>query len=412
MPDVEATHAPDRTFVAAITPIGAAGIAVIRLVGPDASRIAQAVFEPSGQGPQATRIEPGRIAYGRIVDGAQVIDDVVMTTRPLTEGRGDPQGDLVEINPHGGVRVVQRVLMLLVRHGASLTDAHEIGLLGWPAHDKIEREVWASLTRAQTQRAAMWLAHQQTVLRETIRRCIEALSSPDPPDVAVVVDELARLRSGYEPARRLIEGAGIAITGPPNAGKSTLANRLFGQPRSLVAEQPGTTRDWVAEPAAVEGVPIMLADTAGLRATEDPIEQASIERGLGRVASADLALLVLDRSRAMTSSDRCALEALERSRPADRTLLVLNKCDLPDALGRDAEHHAAWADDVTVSALTGEGVDRLGRAIVSALGLGDWSDRTPALWTPRQRAAVDEALAFLPGRPAHAAKALHRLPEM
>ena len=412
MTDAEPPSPGASTLVAAMTPIGAAGIAVVRMVGPNALRIVEQVFEPGGRGPRDGRIEPGRVVYGRIVDNGRVIDDVVVTARPQSGRRGGSPSDLVEINPHGGVRVVQRVLMLLVRQGACLTDPHEIGALGWPANSAIEPEVWSSLIQAQTHRAAMWLANQQTILPALLRDCIDRLASPGASDVGSVVEELKRLSDCYEPARRLVEGAGIAIAGAPNAGKSTLANRLFGQSRSLVTEQPGTTRDWVAEPAAVEGVPIVLIDTAGLRWSDDPIERAAIERGLGRIASADLVLVVLDRSEPIGPMGRYAMAAVAKRIPPDRTLLVLNKCDLPDRLGGAPSSDAGWVGEVRLSATTGEGEDRLGQALCEALGFAGWSDQTPAVWTRRQKAGIDRAMSMLPDRPAEAASALRDVVEM
>ncbi len=412
MADLEPKPHQDETRVAAITPLGAAGIAVVRLAGPDALQIAARVFDPPSGASGAGQFEPGRVAYGHIVDDDQVIDDVVVTVQPLPATEGEPPKAIVDINPHGGIRVVQRILMLLVRQGAQLTDPEEIGLLGWPASSPIEREAWVSLTRAQTQRGATWLASQQTILPAVLRRCVDRLDGASAADVEAVQAELKGLQDRHEPARRLVEGASIVLAGPPNAGKSTLGNRLFGQPRSLVTEQPGTTRDWVAEPAAVEGVPIVLIDTAGLRVTEDAIEQSAIERSLGRVVSADVALLVLDRSEGITPSNRHAVATLLDARPPERTLLVLNKCDLPDRVGASFDLDAAWMDRIQISAATGEGLDELGRAIAASMGLAGWSDKTPALWTSRQRTGIDRAIASLPQRPAAAAAALSEVVEM
>lgn len=407
-PQPSPTRAGPRA--AAITPIGAAGIAVIRVVGPDALALVHRAFEPLSSTTDTKAVEPGRVVYGRIVDNGRVIDDAVVTVRPLTVERDGLAGELVEINPHGGIRVVQRILMLLVRLGAALASPDEIGLLGWPADNAIEREVWASLVRAQTHRAAVWLAHQQTALPDLLRECIRRLESHR--QVEQVAAELQGLLDRYKAARRLVDGAGIAIAGPPNAGKSTLANRLFGRQRSIIAEQPGTTRDWVAEPAAVDGVPIVLVDTAGLRLTDDPIERASVERALDRVRLADVVLLVLDRSQPMDASARYAIQAVAKTTPLAHTLLVLNKCDLPDRLGQESVLDRAWAARVSISAATGDGIDQLGHLIVKRFGLADWSERVPGIWTSRQEIAVRDALAQLPDRVERAAEVLGNVLEI
>ncbi|MBN1347311.1 MAG: 50S ribosome-binding GTPase [Phycisphaerae bacterium] len=402
----------DTTYAAVLTPIGAAGIAVIRLVGPEAVSVVGRIFRPFSGAPLGEKAQPGRVTFGQVVDGDRVLDDVVLTRRRLAGYAGFERGEVVEINPHGGVRVVQRILGLLCEAGASLTAPEAIGLAGWAARNAIEPEVWLSLTRAQTHRAAMWLASQQVVLPALLGDLVDRLSSDNTDAVAEVTRALCELRDRYEPARRLVEGAGIVIAGAPNAGKSTLANLLFGRPRSLVTEQPGTTRDWVAEPAAIEGIPLVLVDTAGLRPTEDPLERASIERALGRLAEADLALLVVDRSVPLTGEARFAMDRVSRARGDYRTLLVLNKADLPNRIEDSRDLESNWAGLSAVSALTGEGVEALGRGVADALGLGGWSEQTPGIWTARQLEAVTGAIERLPHYPEQAGKLLRQVTEM
>lgn len=424
MTDPSPVNSTTRTRVATLTPMGAAGIAVIRLVGRDASRIARTVFRPVS----GTNVDPhftaGRIHFGQIVDGDEVIDDVVLTARfveglPWDDHDGpEPAGpdaanepNLVEINPHGGVRVVQRIVMLLVERGAALGDREEIGLLGWPCRGAIEREAWAGMCQAQTHRAVLWLAHQQTVLPDALRRCIDRLNRDEPAARRDAAEDIDLLLSRYESARRLVFGAGIVIVGPPNAGKSTLANRLFGRPRSLVAEQPGTTRDWVAEPTAIEGIPVTLVDTAGLRETLNALERTSIRRGIERAASADLVLAVIDQSESLAPADRDMLLDLVRSHPTGRVLLVLNKCDLLGVIDGECLRELALGERVTISAATGEGMAVLHGVIARRLGLEGWTVKTPAPWTERQRSALKSIRNLLPDKPKKAAKMLSELVE-
>lgn len=394
----------------ALTAMAPAGIAVVRVMGARALDIVRQVFRPHGTKPFA--ITPGRVHYGQIVDGDEVIDDVVLTGRPLGEERRPSVEWLADINAHGGVRVVQRILMLLVRHGASLAKSQEVGLLGWPANNAVEREAWASLIRAKTHRAAMWLVCQQVALPALLQRWIVRLESADPAAWEQVPRELEEVLSRHESARYLIDGVNVVIAGPPNAGKSTLANLLFGQPRSIVSEQPGTTRDYVAEPAAIEGVPMILTDTAGLRTADDPIEQESIVRALGRIAAADAVLLVVDGWQPLSPSTRFALDAVGAKRSTGRIILVLNKSDLPE--------HADWGpvvrqggwNVVRLSASTGLNVGQLGRLLLNVLGLEDWSDQTVGVWTDRQFSDVSAAAAELPGHPRRAAERLRGLLEI
>ncbi len=397
--------------------MGAAGIAVIRLVGPDARAIARQAFKPLG-GPSAEPLPgPGRVAYGQIVDGEDVIDDVVLTVRGLQDagagpgdsGQTERRIDLVEVNPHGGVRVVQRILLLLQRLGAELVEPDRLGLLGWRCENEIEREAWADLIHAQTHRSALWLAHQQTGLPGTLRDIADRLGQAAPTTAGQIRSELEALLGRYDAARALVHGASVAIVGPPNAGKSTLANRLFGHARSIVSEQPGTTRDWVAEPAAVNGIPITLVDTAGLGAPADAIEEAAMVRALGRVRTADLVLLVLDASVRLDANARWALEEVTRLGPTAKALLVRNKRDRPDVLGSPPELDRTWASIAEISAWTGQGIDRLAAALEAVLGLADWTEQTPAPWTPRQKAGIKATLGLLPAHPARGAAGLRRL---
>ncbi len=410
MPDCDFLHSETQTWAMALTAMAPAGIAVVRVMGARALDIVRQVFRPHGTKPFA--ITPGRVHYGQIVDGDEVIDDVVLTGRPLGEEKRSSVEWLADINAHGGVRVVQRILMLLVRHGASLAKSQEVGLLGWPANNAVEREAWASLIRAKTHRAAMWLVCQQVALPALLQRWIVRLESAAPAAWEQVPRELEEVLSRHESARYLIDGVNVVIAGPPNAGKSTLANLLFGQPRSIVSEQPGTTRDYVAEPAAIEGVPMILTDTAGLRTADDPIEQESIVRALGRIAAADAVLLVVDGSQPLSPSTRFALDAVGAKRSTGRIILVLNKSDLPE--------HADWGpvvrqggwNVVRLSASTGLNVGQLGQLFLNVLGLEDWSDQTVGVWTDRQFSDVSAAAAELPGHPRRAAERLRGLLEI
>ena len=170
------------------------------------------------------------------------------------------------------------------------------------------------------------------------------------------------------------------MSGAANVGKSTLANQLFGQERSITADIAGTTRDWVGEIANVNGLPVMLVDTPGLRTTEDPIEHAAIERSRARIEMAELIVLVLDATRPMEPGQAPLLKAYPRA------LRVVNKCD----------QTWAWQESETVAihtiATTGEGVDDLRRAIAGHFGCADVDPETPRWWTQRQREILTRAM--------------------
>jgi len=179
---------------------------------------------------------------------------------------------------------------------------------------------------------------------------------------------------------RLLHPPRVAIVGAPNVGKSTLANRLFAQERSITADVPGTTRDWVGEIANVDGVPVMLLDTPGVRETRDEIERTAIDRSRREVAGADLVVLVLDVSRPLEPEQ----SPLLREFPG--ALLVANKSDRP----------AAWDADrcgaIPTVGTAGGGVDELRRQIVAHLGCADIDPGGARCWTARQRDVISRAM--------------------
>ena len=171
--------------------------------------------------------------------------------------------------------------------------------------------------------------------------------------------ELERLVASFGAGRLVFQGFTLAIAGRPNVGKSSLFNRLLEQDRAIVTDIPGTTRDMISESTALNGIPLRLVDTAGIRESQDPVEGLGIEKSYQAVADADLTILVLDGSSAETEEDRALWTKLAGSNP----LLVANKCDLPNRLDGSL-------DLVKVSALTGLGISRLKAVILQRLAPG------------------------------------------
>ena len=175
----------------------------------------------------------------------------------------------------------------------------------------------------------------------------------------------------------------VAIVGPPNVGKSTLANQLFAQERSITADLPGTTRDWVGEMANIDGLAVMLVDTPGVRQTSDPIESEAIERSGAEVKRADLVVLVLDASAPDTSKERALMEAHPNA------VIVWNKSD------RAARHPP---DGIRTVATTGTGVDQLRDAIRRRFGCESFDENRARWWTSEQRAVLTRGNVTRTGR--------------
>ncbi len=315
--------------VALLTAQGRGAIAVLRVWGPDALAVCEAVFQPlQGRGlseGQVLRARVGRIGMG-------VGDEVVAIVHP-----GEPVE--VEVQCHGGNAAIALVRESLVAAGATAADAVAwLVATGWR---RIEREAWEDLARVSTLRAASVLLDQAS---GALRGEVAAICAGGEEAARGAVRRLIE-RSAV--GLKLVGGWSVVLTGRPNVGKSRLMNVMAGFERAIVAPTPGTTRDVVTVATALAGWPVEICDTAGLRETSEEVEAAGVERARVRGKEADLCLLVLDRSEELSGQDRELIASQLEG------ILVANKCDL------------AWAWDagelgaVEVSAESGEGVEAL-----------------------------------------------------
>ena len=327
-----------------LTPPGGAAIAVVRLAGPGAGDFLRAHFDKP--------VPPGRAVHGTLRDGGREIDDVVVVL--------SAEGRVVDLNLHGGPWVVRSVLELARGHGFDVDAAPTLPLppQAVDAETELVREVLQYLPVAPTQLAARTLLAQEAAWDRPTRA------------IRAILED----RSLY----LLLHPPLVAIVGVPNVGKSTLANQLFAQERSITADVPGTTRDWVGELANLDGLAVMLVDTPGLRETNDPIEHEAIDRSREQVTAADLVVLVLDPTQPR-EPDQAALE-----RQFPNALRVSNKSDRP-ALW---ESHAA----IRTVATMGQGIDALRLALRRKfLGTEPFEINRPRWWTERQRLALQRA---------------------
>jgi len=332
-----------------MTAPGSAAIAVVRIAGPGVEHLLRGHF--------SQRVLPGAMAHGNLTDGDSVIDDPVVMR--LENGAAD-------VCLHGGTWIVQAALDLLKREGfaifpspcplpeyrGSIDDALLDG-----GEDEIEREMLAALPLAQTELAVRMLLRQPVAWTDLEKSGEQArrLNAP-----SIMAD-----RSLWW----LLHPPRVAIVGVANVGKSTLANQLFGTQRSITADLPGTTRDWIGETANIDGLAITLIDTPGLRQTTDAIEQAALAASAAPIASADLVVIVLDVSRPL---DEAQL-ALPRRWP--EALVVANKSDL----GQPS------IPAIACDALHGVGVNLVRSAIRKRFISDAENLDKPRWWTQRQR---------------------------
>jgi tRNA modification GTPase len=335
-----------------------------------------------------------------MMDGAEVLDDAVVAVRQ------NPHTGLatIDLSLHGGPRVVQRALLRLKAAGIEIVEATALldGSLPATSTAAIERELLAALLNAKTRAVAAWLMRMGRELPAVTRSVIANLQRADFEPAARTLQSLC---DRERQARFLLGGIRVVIAGPPNVGKSTLANALAEQEAALVSDVPGTTRDYVEHAAAADGAPLTLVDTAGVRSTTDILESEAIRRTDEQVRTADLILWVFDAASEIAEPTRAEFDGV-------RGLAVLNKCD--QGLSRSASELLALRPDaaVKVSARTGDNLSELRARIVSAAGLTGWQASLCAPFTPRQTGICRRALSELKRPAPDAAGAIRELVRM
>ena len=359
------------TVAAILTALGQGGIAVLHVVGPRALDLAAQLFRPKR--PLPPRPDPSRLHYGHVVAGDETIDEVLVRLLPAD---ASPYGEpAVEVNCHGGIVAVQRVLACFAARGAS--PAEPEALLDRQARTPIQAEAARALLRAPTPLGADVLLDQ---LNGALDDALAALPWDQPGQAQA---RIRTLRDTERLGLALWNPPRVVLAGPTNAGKSTLFNALAREDRVIVSPTPGTTRDTVSAEVALGGVPVWLVDTAGQRDSDSIIEREAIARARSAAATAALVLLVLDAAAPLP----VPLGELQRPIAAP-TLLVLNKTDRPPA-----PWTRAVADAVRCSAVEGAGLGALTTRIVETLvGHAVYEPGRPVVFTRRQATLLRAAL--------------------
>ena len=365
------------TIAAQATAAGEGGVAIVRLSGAKSEEILSRVFRAKNGKP----IENRRLTFGLIVDGDDVVDEAmaVMMRAPLSYTRED----VAEIHCHGSQTLVGRILRLLMREGARMAEPGEFTMRAFlnGRIDLTQAEAVMRMIRAGSERAIRSAVRQMeggvsAFVREAREEIVILLSSLaaaiDFPDEVEETETAQQVFQRCEEIRlRLMascdvnagriedEGLRVVLAGRPNAGKSSLMNRLLGGDRAIVTDIPGTTRDTLTESFQHAGTRVNLTDTAGLRETSDVVERIGVERAVKAITEADVRVMVVDGSREEEQSD-------EGFGDLPPHIVVISKSDLKNVI--TAEEIAVrypQASAVVVSAVSGDGVDTLKDLIVS-----------------------------------------------
>lgn len=376
----------DDTISAVATAIGEGGIGIVRLSGCEAIMVANQLFRGHG-GKMAQDIPSFHAAHGSVIDpkSGEIVDEVLLLI--MRAPKSYTREDVVEIHCHGGPVPLRRILDLTLRCGARLAEPGEFtkraflnGRLDLPQAeaviDVIRAKTDISLKLAVSNLGGS-LSERISSLRRSILRMIAHLeASIDFPeediealtanqvaqDLVPVMTEIQSLLATANTGRILREGLQTVIIGKPNVGKSSLMNALLRENRAIVTNIPGTTRDVIEEYVNIRGIPLKIVDTAGIRATEDLVEQIGVQRARDFIARADLLLIMLDASLPLSPEDREVLELLDNR----QAIVLINKSDLPVRLNmRELEDLIADMPVIALSTIDGTGLDELEEAIVN-----------------------------------------------
>lgn len=385
------------TIAAISTALGEGAIAIVRVSGDDAVEKVDRIFK----GKDLTEVSSHTIHYGHIVDldTNQVIEEVMVSI--MRAPRTFTRENIVEINCHGGLVSVNKVLQLILAQGVRLAEPGEFTKRAFlnGRIDLSQAEAVMDLIRAKTDRAMNVAINQmegrlskligrlrQEIL-ETLAHVEVNIDYPEYDDVEemthnILIEKATHVRSEIEKiletskqGKILREGIATAIIGRPNVGKSSLLNSLVQEKKAIVTDIAGTTRDVIEEYVNVRGVPLKLIDTAGIRETEDVVERIGVERSKEMMSQADLVLVVVNYSEALTNEDEDLFHAVQ----GKDFIVIVNKTDLPQAI--DIERVTELAEGnrvITTSLIEEQGIDELEKAIADLFfeGTIDSTDMT------------------------------------
>ncbi len=400
------------TIAAIATALSNAGLSIIRISGSEAFKIIDQIYT-SKSGNKILSEEPSHtIHYGFIKDGDEIIDEVMVSVMraPATYTRED----VVEINCHGGVIVTKRILHTVVKYGARLAEPGEFTKRAFlnGRIDLSQAEAVIDIIHAKSEYALSsslkqlkgGILERVKDIRDAIIYDIAyieaALDDPEHIDIDSYHDELLthcnnvivkiqKLLDTADNGKVIREGIQTVIVGKPNAGKSSLLNVLVGEDRAIVTDIAGTTRDTLEEMIQLGGVVLNIIDTAGIRSTEDVVEQIGVDRAKKEAKEADLILYVVDGSRDLDENDRHIMELIQNR----KAIVLLNKSDLEQKVSVEQIEELTKKQVIVISAKEQQGIDELEECVKDMFLQGKLSFNDEVYITNlRHKAALEESL--------------------
>ena len=399
------------TIAAIATAVGESGIGIIRISGSEAIAIAEQVFKPK-KDKSLAEVESYTAHYGHISAEGQIIDEVI--TLVMKEPKTYTKEDIVEINCHGGTVVLRKILDLVLDHGARLAEPGEFTKRAFlngridlaqaeAVADLIQSKTEASLEVALDQLEGGLSAEVNSIRQDLVSLLAHLEATIDFPEdeiedfkpaelesrIDAVQQKIDELLATSERGKILREGVEAAIIGRPNVGKSSLLNALVREKRAIVTEIPGTTRDVIEEVINIDGIPVKIIDTAGIRNAEDQIEKIGVEKSEKYLAKAELVLLVVDISAGITEDDK----RLMKDAQDKEVVVIANKLDLEDQLElAKIKEVLPAAPIVKTAAIANQGINELEDAIADLVYSGQVNAKEETLVSSlRHKKALERA---------------------
>ena len=405
----------ETTIAAISTAMSASGIGIVRMSGPESMDVISRIYRSKNGGKNIKEVKSHTIHYGYIFDGEEVVDEVlVMVMRAPRTYTGE---DTVEIDCHGGVYAMKKVLETVLRNGAQIAEPGEFTKRAF-LNGRLDLSQAEAVMDVIQAKSAVALKSSLQQLKGSVLRAIKeirssilyqiafiesALDDPEhislegyPEKLRKIVDEeyekVETLLKSADDGRMIQEGIKTVILGKPNAGKSSLLNFLVGEDRAIVTDIAGTTRDTLEEYISLHGISLRIIDTAGIRETEDVVEKIGVGKAKKMAEDADLILYVVDSSLPLDENDREIMELLG----GRKSIVIYNKTDLESAVDIKELEEKTGSPVIPVSVVEETGITELEEIIKKMFFRGEISfDDEVYITNARHKTALEEALESL-----------------
>lgn len=405
----------ETTIAAISTAMSASGIGIVRMSGPESMDVISRIYRSKNGGKNIKEVKSHTIHYGYIFDGEEVVDEVlVMVMRAPRTYTGE---DTVEIDCHGGVYAMKKVLETVLRNGAQIAEPGEFTKRAF-LNGRLDLSQAEAVMDVIQAKSAVALKSSLQQLKGSVLRAIKeirssilyqiafiesALDDPEhislegyPEKLRKIVDEeyekVETLLKSADDGRMIQEGIKTVILGKPNAGKSSLLNFLVGEDRAIVTDIAGTTRDTLEEYISLHGISLRIIDTAGIRETEDVVEKIGVGKAKKMAEDADLILYVVDSSLPLDENDREIMELLG----GRKSIVIYNKTDLESAVDIKELKEKTGSPVIPVSVVEETGITELEETIKKMFFRGEISfDDEVYITNARHKTALEEALESL-----------------